>query len=179
MDPGSLRAACFKRFGVFMTPGLACSMRMSGRRTSSMLMKQLFHIRSDLDLGVVGDPWLRPRPGWWRLGGFDFLVLDGVTETPPICGFQMMFAIITPALITECAERRISRLGPVHRFVVDSRYRWWTLGVRGRCSCSNWGDGLAGGLVVPCQRGIAAFASYRPRTRKGFKEEASVLIPFR
>ena len=81
---------------------------------------QLLHPRpGQRDLGPVGlHARLRPRHRLGLIGGLDWLALEGVpasrpTSTPPrsrtwpFMAFQMMFAIITPALITGAfAERK-------------------------------------------------------------------------
>lgn len=108
------------------------------------------------------------------IGGLNFLGLQGVGQlpNPDYAGtiphiafmlFQMMFAVITPALITGCYVERVSFGGYLvftllwETFVYDPVCHWvWGIGGWLR----NWGVlDFAGGIVVHISAGVSALAA--------------------
>lgn len=106
------------------------------------------------------------------IGNLDMAFLHGVTpdvlmngDNIPLivfCAYQMMFAIITPALITGAFANRV-RFGPYLAFLVV-----WLIFVYFPLVHMVWGGGLlakmgildfAGGIVVHTSAGMAALAS--------------------
>ena len=125
---------------MLMTPGLALFYGGLVRRKN--VLSTIMH--SFFILGLVSVTWVLwgytlafgPDTGLGLIGGLDWLALEGVTGEPSdvyattiphlaFMAFQMMFAIITPALITGAfAERQaVQGLRPVRRRLVDARLR--------------------------------------------------------
>lgn len=117
------------------------------------------------------------------LGGFDYILGGNISTTVPLAGqtvpiaafmlFQMMFAIITPALISGSIAERMKFSGYVLFTLL------WSLLIYAPIACWVWNpDGwlakmgvidFAGGSVVHLSSGIAALAAclaLGPRTRK-------------
>jgi Amt family ammonium transporter len=183
MDPGSIAwLLVSSALVLFMTPGLALFYggMVRSKNVLSMLMSNFFTISIVTVIWVVVGYTIAfgTDLGGGLLGGFDFPGLEGVTgDTLLFAVFQMMFAIITPALISGAVAERM-------------KFSAWVLFV-GLWSIfvypvvAHWGfaaDGLlfawgardfAGGLVVHVNAGIAALALvFALGPRKGFREEA-------
>jgi ammonium transporter, Amt family len=163
---------------MLMTPGLAFFYGGLVRRKN--VLSTIMH--SFFILGLVSVTWVLwgytlafgPDTGLGLIGGFDWLGLEGVTGEPSdtyattvphlaFMAFQMMFAIITPALITGAfAERKRFRAFVLFAvawstFVYAPIAHWvW--------SPDGWLFGLgvldfAGGTVVHLSSGIAALVA--------------------
>ncbi len=161
---------------MLMTPGLAFFYGgLVGRKNVLAIMMQSF-----VSMGVT-------TIVWWAvgyslcfsgdfhgvIGNFDMAFLRGITLTTPFAGgakiplfvfvaYQMMFAIITPALITGAFANRI-RFGAYLLFLVG-----WLVLVYFPFVHMVWGGGMlqqwgvldfAGGIVVHAIAGMAALAS--------------------
>src|ERR1700689_4372623 len=161
---------------MLMTPGLAFLYGgLVGRKNVLAIMMQSF-----VSMGVT-------TIVWWAfgyslcfsgdfhgvIGNLDMVFLHGITLATPFAGaakiplfvfvaYQMMFAIITPALITGAFANRI-RFGAYLIFLVG-----WLLFVYFPFVHMIWGGGLlakwgvldfAGGIVVHNIAGMAALAS--------------------
>jgi Amt family ammonium transporter len=173
---------------MLMTPGLALFYGGLVRRKNvlSTIMQSIFI------LALVSVTWVlfgftlafgKDVNGWGLIGGLDFIGLRGVGKDPLIyaptipgsafMAFQMMFAIITPALITGAfAERKKFKA-----FVIFTLL--WTLFVYSPIAHWVWGDGgwlrnmgaldFAGGTVVHISSGVAALVAalvLGPRVRR-------------
>ena len=183
MDPGSIAwLLASSAMVLFMTPGLALFYggMVRSKNVLSMLMNNFFTISIVTVIWVVIGFSLAfgADLGGGLLGGFEFVGFDGLSgDTLLFAVFQMMFAIITPALISGAVAERM-------------KFSAWVLFV-GLWSIlvypvvAHWGfaaDGLlfawgardfAGGLVVHVNAGIAALALvFALGPRKGFKEES-------
>jgi ammonium transporter, Amt family len=178
---------------MFMTPGLA--LFYGGLvRTKNVLATIM---QSFFALGLVSVVWmvLGYTLGFGSdinkvIGGLDFLFLNGVGAEPsPLAPtvphgtymiFQMMFAIITPALITGAFAERMKFKGYVIFLTL------WSLLVYSPIAHWVWGGGwlgvgegnvgaldFAGGTVVHINAGVAALAAilYMGK-RLGFPHEA-------
>jgi Amt family ammonium transporter len=164
---------------MLMTPGLALFYGGLVRRKN--VLSTLMH--SVFILALVSITWVligftlafgRDANGWGIIGGLDYIGLHGVGKdpltqyAPTIPGsaymtFQMMFAVITPALITGAfAERQRFKA-----FVLFSLL--WTLLVYSPIAHWVWGQGgwlntmgavdFAGGTVVHISSGVAALVA--------------------
>ena len=160
-------------FVLFMTPGLAFFYGGLGRRKN--VVNTI--MGSFLLIGVATIMWTAvgfslsfgaDHAG--VIGGFEYLFLAGVGQEPgPYAGtvpylafamFQMMFAVITPALITGAVAGRM-RFKSLFAFVV-----LWTLVVYYPIAHMVWGAGgwlaaigsidFAGGNVVHISSGVSA-----------------------
>ena len=163
---------------MLMTPGLALFYGGLVRRKNvlSTIMHSIFI------LALVSVTWVlfgftlafgKDVNGWGIIGGLDFVGLRGVGKEPldyaptipgtAYMAFQMMFAVITPALITGAfAERKRFKA-----FVLFSLL--WTLLVYSPVAHWVWGDGgwlrnmgvldFAGGTVVHISSGVAALVA--------------------
>jgi len=173
---------------MLMTPGLALFYGGLVRRKNvlSTIMQSIFI------LALVSVTWVlfgftlafgKDVNGWGIIGGLDFIGLRGIGKDPlsyaptipgsAYMAFQMMFAIITPALITGAfAERKKFKA-----FVVFSLL--WTLVVYSPIAHWVWGEGgwlrnlgaldYAGGTVVHISSGVAALVAalvLGPRVRR-------------
>ena len=173
---------------MLMTPGLALFYGGLVRRKNvlSTIMQSIFI------LALVSVTWVlfgftlafgKDVNGWGIIGGRDFIGLHGVGKDPLIyaptipgsayMAFQMMFAIITPALITGAfAERKKFKA-----FVIFTLL--WTLVVYSPIAHWVWGQGgwlnkmgvldYAGGTVVHISSGVAALVAalvLGPRVRR-------------
>ena len=161
-------------FVLFMTPGLAFFYGGLGRRKN--VVNTI--MGSFLLIGVATIMWTAvgfslsfgaDHAG--VIGGFEYLFLAGVGQEPgPYAGtvpylafamFQMMFAVITPALITGAVAGRM-RFKSLFAFVV-----LWTLVVYYPIAHMVWGAGgwlaaigsidFAGGNVVHISSGVSAW----------------------
>ena len=126
------------------------------------------------------------------IGNLDWAFLDGASITDAWSGagsipvvlffvYQMMFAVITPALITGAFTNRI-RFGPYLAFLV-----LWQLLVYYPFAHMIWGGGLladwgvldfAGGIVVHASAGMAALGAVLYLGRRRSSEHAPHNIPF-
>jgi ammonium transporter len=164
---------------MLMTPGLALFYGGLVRRKNvlSTIMHSIFI------LALVSVTWVlfgftlafgKDVNGWGIIGGLDYIGLHGVGKDPltqyaptipgsAYMAFQMMFAVITPALITGAfAERKRFKA-----FVLFSLL--WTLLVYSPIAHWVWGDGgwlrgmgvldFAGGTVVHISSGVAALVA--------------------
>ena len=164
---------------MLMTPGLALFYGGLVRRKNvlSTIMHSIFI------LALVSVTWVlfgftlafgKDVNGWGIIGGLDYIGLHGVGKDPltqyaptipgsAYMAFQMMFAVITPALITGAfAERKRFKA-----FVLFSLL--WTLIVYSPIAHWVWGDGgwlrgmgvldFAGGTVVHISSGVAALVA--------------------
>jgi Amt family ammonium transporter len=164
---------------MLMTPGLALFYGGLVRRKNvlSTIMHSIFI------LALVSVTWVlfgftlafgKDVNGWGIIGGLDYIGLRGVGKDPLIqyaptipgsafMAFQMMFAVITPALITGAfAERQRFKA-----FVLFSLL--WTLFVYSPIAHWVWGQGgwlnkmgvldFAGGTVVHISSGVAALVA--------------------
>jgi Amt family ammonium transporter len=173
---------------MLMTPGLALFYGGLVRRKNvlSTIMQSIFI------LALVSVTWVlfgftlafgKDFNGWGIIGGLDFIGLRGIGRDPisyaptipasAYMAFQMMFAIITPALITGAfAERKKFKA-----FVLFSLL--WTLLVYSPIAHWVWGEGgwlrnlgaldYAGGTVVHISSGVAALVAalvLGPRVRR-------------
>jgi Amt family ammonium transporter len=183
MDPGSIAwLLVSSALVLFMTPGLALFYggMVRSKNVLSMLMNNFFTISIVTVIWVVIGYTLAfgADLGGGFLGGFDYLGLEGLSgDTLLFAVFQMMFAIITPALISGAVAERMKFSAWVLFITL------WSILVYP--VVAHWGfaaDGLlfewgardfAGGLVVHVNAGIAALALvFALGPRKGFKEES-------
>jgi Amt family ammonium transporter len=178
---------------MFMTPGLALFYggMVRAKNILGTLMQSVFA------LGIVSILWVLigytlafgPDKGG-LIGGLDFLGFSGVGAEPnadlaatiphtSFAIFQMMFAIITPALITGAFAERMKFSGYVAFTAL------WLVLVYAPVAHWVWAPGgwirelgvldFAGGTVVHINAGIAALASVIViGKRKGFGKEAFV-----
>jgi ammonium transporter, Amt family len=178
---------------MFMTPGLALFYggMVRAKNVLGTLMQSMFA------LGLVSVLWVLigytlafgPDKGG-LIGGLDFLGFSGVGATPNadlaptiphslFATFQLMFAIITPALITGAFAERMKFTGYV-AFTAG-----WLLLVYAPLAHWVWAPGgwirelgaldFAGGTVVHINAGIAALVAVLViGKRKGFGKEAFV-----
>ncbi len=180
---------------MLMTPGLAFFYGgLVGRRNVLAIMIQSF-----ISMGITTIVWWAYGYSLCFSGGEGAIIgnlhkafLHGVTLTTPspfgsgnipefvFMAYQMMFAIITPALITGAFANRI-RFGPYLLFLIA----WLTLVY---CPFVHmvWGGGLlakwgvldfAGGIVVHNIAGMAALASVLYVGRRRFGDSVPHSIP--
>jgi Amt family ammonium transporter len=164
---------------MLMTPGLALFYGGLVRRKN--VLSTIMH--SVFILALVSVTWVlvgftlafgKDVNGWGIIGGLDYIGLHGVGKDPltqyaptipgsAYMAFQMMFAVITPALITGAfAERKRFKA-----FVLFSLL--WTLLVYSPIAHWVWGQGgwlnklgaidFAGGTVVHISSGVAALVA--------------------
>jgi ammonium transporter, Amt family len=174
---------------MLMTPGLALFYGGLVRRKN--VLSTIMH--SVFILALVSVTWVlfgftlafgKDVNGWGIIGGLDYIGLHGVGKDPltqyaptipgsAYMAFQMMFAVITPALITGAfAERKKFKA-----FVLFTLL--WTLVVYSPIAHWVWGEGgwlrnmgtldFAGGTVVHISSGVAALVAalvLGPRVRR-------------
>ena len=171
---------------LFMTPGLAFF--YGGLTRSKNVVGTIMH--SFITIGVVGVLWVvvgyslafGPDQGLGLIGNLEHFGLSGVGVDSGAGGvpdllfmaFQMMFAIITPALITGAFAER-ARFGPFLLFIalwsliVYAPIAHWVFGVNGWLNTFS-GEGVpadigingldfAGGLAIHVNAGVAALAA--------------------
>ena len=178
---------------MFMTPGLALFYggMVRAKNVLGTVMQSMFALGMISILWVVAGYTLAFGPDKGGLiGGLDFLGFAGVGQAPnpELAGtiphivfavFQMMFAIITPALITGAFAERMKFSG----YVAFSAL--WLLLVYSPIAHWVWAPGgwirelgaldFAGGTVVHINAGIAALAAaIIVGKRRGFGKEAMV-----
>jgi len=177
---------------MLMTPGLALFYGGLVRRKN--VLSTIMH--SFFILGLVSVIWVLwgytlafgPDTGLGLIGGFAWLGLEGVTGEPSdvyattvphlaFMAFQMMFAIITPALITGAfAERKRFKAFVVFTLLwatlVYDPVAHWVWGVGGWLRTLGALD-FAGGTVVHITSGVSALvAALVLGRRKGLGSEA-------
>ena len=159
---------------LFMTPGLA--LFYGGMVRAKNVLSSMMH--SFMAMGVLTLQWVVigyslsfSEGGPW-VGGFSYVLLNGVTSDAPWPGytiphslfmvFQMMFAIITPALISGSIAERL-KFSSWALFIV----LWATLVYDPICHWVWASDGwllrmgaldFAGGTVVHLSSGVSALA---------------------
>lgn len=158
----------------FMTPGLACFYGGLVRRKNAVntMFASVFTIGVGIVMWVLfGYSLSFGTDHFGIIGDLHWLGLEGVSTTEPylegqeipnlvFCLFQMMFAVITPALITGSVAGRM-RFRSLFIFIV-----LWSLVVYYPMAHMVWGDGgflaeigsidFAGGNVVHISSGITA-----------------------
>jgi len=173
---------------MLMTPGLALFYGGLVRRKNvlSTIMQSIFI------LALVSVTWVlfgftlafgTDVNGWGIIGGLDFIGLHGIGKDPisyaptipasAYMAFQMMFAIITPALITGAfAERKKFKAFVIFTLLwtllVYSPIAHWVLGQGGWLNKLGAID-FAGGTVVHISSGVAALVAalvLGPRVRR-------------
>ncbi len=173
---------------MLMTPGLA--LFYGGMVRSKNVLSTL--LQSFICLGVVTVIWVIYGYSMafggdigGLVGNMDFFMLNGVTASPQegstiphlvFCAFQLMFAVITPALITGAFAERI-KFSAFLLFTI----LWTTLVYFPVCHWV-WGGGwisnhggldFAGGTVIHINSGAAALvAALLIGKRKGWGREA-------
>lgn len=173
---------------LLMTPGLAFFYGgMVRRKNAASTIYQNF-----IPLGVVGILWyvcaysLAFSEGSSLIGGSKYFMLSGVDgEAAPLAAtiphstymlFQLMFAIITPALITGAFAERVSFKAWILILIL------WSVGVYAPIAHWVWGPGgwiaakggldFAGGMVVHMSAGYSALvAAIVFGKRKDFGQE--------
>ena len=166
---------------LFMTPGLALFYggMVRSKNVLNMLMKNFFTISIVTVIWtVVGYTLAFGTDLGGLIGGFDFVGLKGVEgDALLFMVFQMMFAIITPALITGAVAERMKfsawvLFTTLWALIVYPIIAHWGFAADGWLFA--WGvRDFAGGLVVHINAGIAALALvFALGPRKGFGVEA-------
>ncbi|MCC2307417.1 ammonium transporter [Cellulomonas chengniuliangii] len=163
---------------LFMTPGLAMfyAGMVRSRNTLTMMLQNI------VPLGVISLTWVLlgytlafSNQGTKFLGALDATALLDIEQpqfhtvaagvTIPVLAFvayQMMFAVITPALLTGATAGRLKMLGWVVFLAVWSlavypqvaRWLWHPMGWLADLGAQDW----AGGMVVHASAGAAAIA---------------------
>lgn len=177
---------------LFMTPGLAFF--YAGFVRNKNVLGTIMH--SFITIGIVGILWVvvgysltfGPSVGGWGLiGNLDYIGLKGVGAAPDgqvttiphelFMAFQLMFAIITPALITGAFAER-AKFGPFLIFIaawsllVYAPVAHWVFDSEGWIFADLKGLDFAGGTAIHLNAGAAALASAIVfGRRKGFKED--------
>jgi Amt family ammonium transporter len=166
---------------LFMTPGLALFYggMVRSKNVLNMLMKNFFTISIvTVVWTLVGYTLAFGTDIGGIIGGFDFLGLKGVEgDALLFMVFQMMFAIITPALISGAVAERMKfsawvLFTTLWALLVYPVVAHWGFAADGWLFA--WGvRDFAGGLVVHINAGIAALALvFALGPRKGFGAEA-------
>ncbi|CAN5727489.1 MAG: ammonium transporter [Acidimicrobiia bacterium] len=166
---------------LFMTPGLALFYggMVRSKNVLNMLMKNFFTISIvTVVWTLIGYTLAFGTDIGGLIGGFDFLGLKGVAgDSLLFMVFQMMFAIITPALITGAVAERMKfsawvLFTTLWALIVYPIIAHWGFAADGWLFA--WGvRDFAGGLVVHVNAGIAALALvFALGPRKGFGVEA-------
>jgi Amt family ammonium transporter len=177
---------------LFMTPGLALFYggMVRARNALAMLMNNF------VAMGIVTVTWILigytlafgpSVEGWGLFGGLDYLGLEDVGEGNPIHGaevpdtvlmaFQMMFAIITPALISGAVAGRMKFSAwvifiAVWSVIVYAPMAHWVWSGEGIIGADLEAIDFAGGLVVHINAGAAALAAVLVLgPRIGFRRE--------
>jgi Amt family ammonium transporter len=177
---------------LFMTPGLALFYggMVRARNALAMLMNNF------VAMGIVTVTWIvvgytiafGPSVGGWGiLGGLDYFGLKDVgdgnlihgAEVPDtvLMAFQMMFAIITPALISGAVAGRMKFSAwvvfiAVWSVIVYAPMAHWVWGPGGFIGSELGAIDFAGGLVVHINAGAAALAAVLVLgPRIGFRRE--------
>ena len=165
---------------LFMTPGLALFYggMVRSKNVLNMLMKNFFTISIVTVIWtVIGYSLAFGTDIGGFIGGLDFVGLNGVEgDALLFMVFQMMFAIITPALITGAVAERMKfsawvLFTSLWALIVYPIVAHWGFAAEGWLFA--WGvRDFAGGLVVHINAGIAALALvFALGPRKGFGTE--------
>jgi ammonium transporter, Amt family len=165
---------------LFMTPGLALFYggMVRAKHTLNMLMMNFFTIPVVTVIWVlVGYSLAFGSSNAGLVGGFDVLGLSGVSDEGLLfVAFQMMFAIITPALISGAVADRMKysawvAFTALWAVLVYPVVAHWGFAADGWLFA--WGArDFAGGLVIHINAGIAALALVRVLgPRRGFGAE--------
>ena len=166
---------------LFMTPGLALFYggMVRSKNVLNMLMKNFFTISIvTIVWTLVGYTLAFGTDIGGLIGGFDFLGLREVEgDALLFMVFQMMFAIITPALISGAVAERMKfsawvLFTTLWALIVYPIVAHWGFAADGWLFA--WGvRDFAGGLVVHINAGVAALALvFVLGPRKGFGKEA-------
>ena len=166
---------------LFMTPGLALFYggMVRSKNVLNMLMKNFFTISIvTVVWTVVGYSLAFGTDIGGFIGGLDFLGLKGVEgDALLFMVFQMMFAIITPALISGAVAERMKfsawvLFTTLWALIVYPIVAHWGFAADGWLFA--WGvRDFAGGLVVHINAGVAALALvFALGPRKGYGVEA-------
>jgi Amt family ammonium transporter len=174
---------------LFMTPGLALFYggMVRSKNVLNMLMKNF------VTIGIVTVIWtligytlaFGPDAGGGLIGGLDYLGLNGVEgDALLFMVFQMMFAIITPALISGAVAERMKfsawvLFTALWALIVYPIVAHWGFAADGLLYA--WGvRDFAGGLVVHINAGIAALAlvyALGPRKTFGLEPNRPHSVP--
>ena len=183
MDPGTIAwLLASSAMVLFMTPGLALFYggMVRSKNVLSMLMNNFFTI------SIVTIVWLflgytlafGGDLGGGLLGNLDFVGFEGLSGDALLFAiFQMMFAIITPALITGAVAERMKFSAwilfvTLWSILVYPVIAHWGFAADGLLFANGVRD-FAGGLVVHVNAGVAALALvFALGPRRGFREEA-------
>ncbi|HJU82497.1 MAG TPA: ammonium transporter [Acidimicrobiia bacterium] len=166
---------------LFMTPGLALFYggMVRSKNVLNMLMKNFFTISIvTVVWTVVGYTLAFGSDLGGLIGGLDFFALRGVEgDSLLFMVFQMMFAIITPALISGAVAERMKfsawvLFTTLWALIIYPIVAHWGFAAEGWLFA--WGvRDFAGGLVVHINAGIAALALvFALGPRRGFGAEA-------
>ena len=166
---------------LFMTPGLALFYggMVRSKNVLNMLMKNFFTISIvTVVWTVIGYTLAFGTDMGGFIGGLDFLGLKGVEgDSLLFMVFQMMFAIITPALISGAVAERMKfsawvLFTTLWALIVYPIVAHWGFAADGWLFA--WGvRDFAGGLVVHINAGVAALALvFALGPRKGYGVEA-------
>jgi len=166
---------------LFMTPGLALFYggMVRSKNVLNMLMKNFFTISIVTVIWTaIGYSLAFGTDVGGLIGGLDFVGLRGVAgDALLFMVFQMMFAIITPALITGAVAERMKfsawvLFTSLWALLVYPIVAHWGFAADGWLFA--WGvRDFAGGLVVHINAGVAALALvFALGPRKGFGVEA-------
>jgi ammonium transporter, Amt family len=160
---------------LFMTPGLAFF--YAGMVRSKNAVSTLY--QSVIAMGIIGVLWviigysLAFSGGSGFIGDTGFMMLNGVGQTPVdanatiphilFMAYQMMFAIITPALITGAFAERVNfkawiAILVLWSLVVYSPVAHWVWSSTGWLFAKGAAD-FAGGLVVHMTAGFSALVA--------------------
>ena len=175
MDSGSIGFVMIcAAFVFFMTPGLSYFYGGLVRRKNAVntMFASVITIGTGIVMWVLfGYSLAFGTDHFGIIGDFSWLGLEGVSKTEPyvegqqipnmvFCLFQMMFAVITPALITGAIAGRM-RFKSLFFFIV-----FWSVIVYYPMAHMVWGDGgflakigsvdFAGGNVVHISSGVSA-----------------------
>ena len=182
MSPGDIAFVLVSSALVlFMTPGLALFYGgiVRSKNILNMLLKNFFTISIVTVVWVaIGYSLAFDGDTGGIIGGLDLAFLSGVPQDELLfVVFQMMFAIITPALITGAVAERMKfsawvAFTTLWALIVYPIVAHWGFAAEGWLF--DWGvRDFAGGLVVHINAGIAALALvFVLGPRRGFGKEA-------
>jgi Amt family ammonium transporter len=193
LDPGNIAwVLSASALVLFMTPGLAFF--YGGFVRNKNVLGTI--MQSFITIGIVGILWVvigyslafgPDVKDWGLIGNLHYFGLRNVGVTPDeqataipselFMAFQLMFAIITPALITGAFAER-AKFGPFLVFIalwsllVYAPVAHWVFDSNGWIFANVKGLDFAGGTAIHVNAGAAALAAaFVFGRRKGFKEE--------